>query len=111
MPEGSLLTKYRPTICPTVSLLGREWTRMDPKTGTQAARIVTRQRWLTHFAAIIENRTADKVDIIPVGMFKRELSIAEKPKLLIMIPPKVVRPSKMHPISKIRSIISRVKPD
>jgi hypothetical protein len=54
---------------------------------------------------------ADIVDIIPVGMFKRELPTAEKPKLLIIMPPKVVRPKKERPISKTRNIVTGVEQD
>jgi hypothetical protein len=45
-------------------------------------------------AATQENRKADNVDMMPVGMFKSEVVTALKPRLLIMIPLKVIKPTK-----------------
>jgi hypothetical protein len=65
----------------------------DPMIGTQQAIIVTRQRRLLHFAAMSENTNAERVDITPVGMLKREELIPEKPRPAIISPPKVVNPN------------------
>lgn len=81
-----------PTICPAMLVLGRVYTSIAPIAGTNAAIIVTRHRRLCHFAAIHENRNADIVDMIPVGMFSREVWTAVKPRLLTMIPLNVMRP-------------------
>ena len=54
---------------------------------------------MVHLAAMVENTKADKVDITPVGIFKRELSTAENPKPLMTSPPNVVKPVGMLIVS------------
>ena len=60
--------------------------------GKQAATIVTRHLRSVHFAASHEKKKAEMVDMMPVGMFKRDVLTGENPRLLMMIPLKVVRP-------------------
>lgn len=54
--------------------------------------MVTRERRFVHFAAIQENTKAERVDMTPVGIFNKEVITGVKPRLLIIIPLKVVRP-------------------
>lgn len=60
--------------------------------GKQHAIIVTRHLRFVQRAASQENENADKVDITPVGIFRREALTAVKPRLLIRMPLNVVRP-------------------
>lgn len=71
---------------------GREYTNADPIMGKQHAIIVTRHRRPIQRAASQENTNAARVDIIPVGILRREVLTAEKPRLSIIIPLNVVRP-------------------
>lgn len=81
-----------PTICPPILVLGRAYTNTAPTAGTNAAIMVTRHRRLVHFAAIHEKKKADKVDMMPVGIFSRDVWTAVNPRLSMMIPLKVMRP-------------------
>lgn len=74
--------------------LGRAYTNIAPIAGTNAAIMVTRHRRLVHLAASHENPNADNVDIIPVGMLRRDVWTAENPRLLTMMPLNVIKPTK-----------------
>jgi hypothetical protein len=52
----------------------------------------TRHRRLVHFAAKREKQIEHIVDITPVGIARREDSAGVKPRLLMMIPLKVMSP-------------------
>lgn len=67
----------------------------DPIIGKHAAIIVTRHRRSVHLAASHEKKKAERVDMIPVGMFRSDVFTGENPKLLMIIPLKVVRPKKV----------------
>lgn len=72
-------------------VLGRVYTIIAPTAGIQVATIVTRHRLLVQLAAIHEKKNAEIVDMIPVGMFKSEVVTASKPRLLMIIPLKVIK--------------------
>lgn len=61
--------------------------------GIRQAKIVTRHRRFSHRAAIHEKTNADRVEHIPVGIFKSDDCRASNPRLLMMILLKVVRPA------------------
>jgi hypothetical protein len=63
-----------------------------PAIGTKHAIIQTRHRRFFHFAAKREKQIEHTVDITPVGMARREDSRAVNPKLLMIIPLKVMSP-------------------
>lgn len=63
-----------------------------------AAIMVTRHRRFVHLAATHENMNADNVDMIPVGILRRDVWTAVNPRLLTMIPLKVIRPKHMSAV-------------
>jgi hypothetical protein len=69
---------------------GRVYTKIAPTAGTHAAIMVTKHRLFVHLAATQEKRKADIVDMMPVGMFRSEVVTASKPRLLMIIPLKVI---------------------
>lgn len=71
---------------------GREYTNAEPMMGKQHAIMVTRHRRPVQRAASQENPNAARVDMIPVGMLRREVLTAENPRLSMIIPLNVVRP-------------------
>jgi hypothetical protein len=76
---------------------------MAPIAGTQDASMVTRHRRFSHFAAIHEKTNAESVDMTPVGIFSKDVLTGEKPRLLIMIPLKVVSP----PLGMLMAMLKR----